>query len=84
MLQYTWSCDLHVPYDGPLCQRVKLFTLIRQDILSEELNGRLQDHTEATPNTADRSCLQQVVALLDSWECRPQDSATAVSAPNYF
>jgi len=81
MRQYTWSYVLHVPCGGPLCQRVHLFVLVTQDILSEELKGRLQDLIEATPNTADRSCLQQVLALLESWECRPQDSATAVSAP---
>ena len=52
--------------------------------MSEDLKGRLQDIIEATPNTADRSCLQQVLALLESWECRSQDSATAVSTPAEF
>jgi len=54
--------------------------LVTQDILSEERKERLQDLIEATPNTADRSCLQQVLALLESWDGRPQDSATAVGA----
>jgi hypothetical protein len=75
MRQCTWSCVLHVSHG--VC--VKLLVLVTQDILSEELKGRLQDLIEATPNTADRSCLQQVLALLESWECRPQESATAVS-----
>jgi outer membrane murein-binding lipoprotein Lpp len=54
---------------------------MKLDILSDELKGRLQDLIEATPNTADRSCLQQVLALLESWECRPQDSVTAERGP---
>ena len=81
MRQCTWSCVLHESCGVPVCQCVKLLVLVTQDILSEELKGRLQDLIEATPNTADRDCLQQVLALLESWECRPQDSATAVSAP---
>jgi hypothetical protein len=62
-----------------LRQCVKLLVLLTQDILSEDLKGRLHDFIDATPNTAERSCLQQVLALLESWQCRPQDSATAVS-----
>jgi len=79
MWQYTWSCVLHVPYGGSLCQCVKLSVLAKQDTLSEDLKGRLLNLIEATPNTSDRSCLQQVLALLESWDCRPQDSVTAVS-----
>jgi hypothetical protein len=53
--------------------------LAKQDTLSEDLKGRLLNLIEATHNTADRSCLQQVLALLESWQFRPQDSVTAVS-----
>jgi ABC-type phosphate/phosphonate transport system substrate-binding protein len=53
--------------------------LVAQETVSEELKSRLQAVMKATPNTAERSCLQEVLALLENWDCRVHDSATAVN-----
>ena len=58
MPRYRWFCVL--------CKSVKLFVLVTQEILNVELKSRVQELMRATPNTAERSCLQKVLALLES------------------
>jgi hypothetical protein len=53
-----------------------------QEIRNEELKGRLLELSKTSSSTADRCCLQQVLALLENYETRveeiPQDSQTGV------
>ena len=77
---YRGSRVLHVPRGGPVCQCVKLLVRVTQEILNDELKSRLQQLFKATRSIAELSCLQQVLALLENWECRLQDTATAVTA----